>query len=91
MISNVSVAVDGSSHAQRAAAIAAKFGARAHLIYVMPRHEVPADIKDLASMEHVEAGSVEMDGLHAKLVAPVMAAFREAGVADVSARNERIG
>jgi nucleotide-binding universal stress UspA family protein len=87
MISNVAVAVDGSGHAQRAsemaAVIAAKFGARAHLIYVMPRHEVPADIKDLANMEHAEAGSMEMEALREKIVVPVMATFREAGVAEV--------
>lgn len=87
MISDAAIAVDGFGHAQRAAAMAtaaaARFGARAHLISVMPRHEVPADIKDLASLAHAEAGSMEIEDLREMIVAPVMAVFCEAGVAEV--------
>jgi len=87
MISNVAAAIDGSSYAQRAAeiaaAVAAKFGAKAHLIYVMPHHEVPADIKDLANIEHVEAGSIELEAATEVIVTSIVAEFHRAGVAAV--------
>ena len=90
MISNLAVALDGSVHAKRGAevatAIAAKFDAKVHLIYVMPRHEVPDEIKDFAMAEHAEAGSLEIDVAHERIVAPVANALREAGVTAVEGR-----
>jgi nucleotide-binding universal stress UspA family protein len=87
MISNAAVALDGSAHARRAAAlagsVASNFGARAHLIYVMSRHEVPDEIKEFAALEHTQAGSVEVEVAHDTIVARVAASFREAGVAKV--------
>ncbi len=88
MVRNIVIAMDGSDHARRAAdlagEIAESLGAAIHILYVLPRHEVPDEIKDFPSVEHMDSsGNLELDVAHERIVGPVERALTEQGVVDV--------
>lgn len=57
MIKKVLIATDGSEHANKAVEfgsdIAAQYGASVVLVHVLLRHELPDDMKRMASVEHL--------------------------------------
>jgi nucleotide-binding universal stress UspA family protein len=62
MIKTILVAYDGSVHAARALALAAdaalRYGAEVHLVHVIPRLEVPEELKEFARVEGVDSQTV---------------------------------
>lgn len=57
MLKTIVVALDGSSHSERAFRFACdlgvKFGAALHLVHVVTEREVPDDLKRMAEIEHL--------------------------------------
>ena len=88
MIKNIVVALDGSDHARHATdlagEVAQKFGARLHLVHVIPHTKVPDGVKTYAEIEHVDSPEcVESKMAEDAIVSPARKSLNENGIHDV--------
>lgn len=88
MIKNIVVALDGSDHARHAAnlagEVAKKFGARLHLVHVIPHVEVPYGVRRYAEIEHVDSPEyLESKMAEEHIVSPAKKSLNKNGIHDV--------
>lgn len=91
MIKNVMAAVDGSGHAERALALAAdmavKYGAALHLAHVVARPVVSEELKEFASIEHVDnPAEIALAQIGESILGAARASATVKGVRDVRTR-----